>query len=262
MTELIQLRHATVQSLFAEVDHVVAVCQWVKDILVRNGVPLHKITLCRQGVAEDPDSSNSKLRESRPTPQSPMRMVFLGRLDEMKGVHILIHALRSMPQLALRLAIYGVAQGEAGVRYRRKLHQIAARDPRVEFHPPVLNGEVTSILQRYDLVAVPSQWLETGPLVVLEAFAAGIPVIGSRLGGISELVRDGVDGILVEPSDVNAWALALRRLSHDSTIHDALRANIRPPKRISTVAREMAALYTDVLEQRAGRHQSRTEPAV
>ena len=50
--------------------------------------------------------------------------------------------------------------------------------------------------------------------------------------------------------------------SQDSSITNAVRANIRPPKRVSTVAREMAALYTDVLEQRAGRPQSRTEPAV
>ena len=51
-------------------------------------------------------------------------------------------------------------------------------------------------IRKYDALVVPSVWLETGPLVVLEAFAAGVPVIGSRLGGIAEMVRDGVDGLL------------------------------------------------------------------
>ena len=59
-----------------------------------------------------------------------------------------------------------------------------------------------AFLSRIDVLAVPSQWLETGPLVVLEAFAAGTPVIGSDLGGIRELVSDGRDGLLVPHDDV------------------------------------------------------------
>src|SRR5207249_11023510 len=75
-------------------------------------------------------------------------------------------------------------------------------------------GEVTAVNRReafesFDTLAVPSVWFETGPLVVLEAFAAGIPVVGSNIGGISELVTDGASGMLVEAANVNAWAKAL-----------------------------------------------------
>ncbi len=101
-------------------------------------------------------------------------------------------------------------------------------------------------LRDYDLLVVPSQWLETGPLVVLEAFAAGIPVLGSRLGGIAELVKDGENGILVEADSVAAWAAALNRLSRESELLRRLRSGVRPPRTMADVAEEMLALYHSI----------------
>ena len=80
-------------------------------------------------------------------------------------------------------------------------------------HAAVAPERVIGIMADYDLIAIPSRCLETGPLVALEAFAAGVPVLGANLGGIAELVRDGVDGILVAPDDPSAWAAAIARLS-------------------------------------------------
>ena len=69
---------------------------------------------------------------------------------------------------------------------------------RIRWLEPVKPEKVVETIGKYDALVVPSVCLETGPLVVLEAFAAGVPVIGSRLGGIAEMVRDGVDGLLFE----------------------------------------------------------------
>jgi glycosyltransferase involved in cell wall biosynthesis len=88
--------------------------------------------------------------------------------------------------------------------------------------------------------------METGPLVVLEAFAAGVPVIGSRLGGIAELVDHGIDGLLVETESVPAWTDVLAQLLQDADLLPRLRAGIRPPRRMSTVADEMLALYHEL----------------
>jgi glycosyltransferase involved in cell wall biosynthesis len=83
--------------------------------------------------------------------------------------------------------------------------------------------------------------------VVLEAFAAGIPVLGSNLGGIAELVTDGVDGVLVEPDSVDDWARTLARLADNPVALAALRAGVRPPRRLSVVASEMRKVYDNVL---------------
>jgi len=107
------------------------------------------------------------------------------------------------------------------------------------------------VLSAYDFVAVPSRWLETGPLVVLEAFAAGVPIIGSRLGGIAELVRDGMDGILIEADSVGAWSATLQRLCDDRALVERLRWNIRYPRTMDDVADDMIALYHRLPARRA-----------
>jgi glycosyltransferase involved in cell wall biosynthesis len=111
---------------------------------------------------------------------------------------------------------------------------------------------VADSMSSFDLIAVPSRWLETGPLVVLEAFAAGVPVLGSDLGGIAESVRNGVDGALVRPGDIDAWSEVISRFAADRRLVAALRQNVRPPRTIDEVAREMSEVY------RSTAHFSRT----
>ena len=244
MTELVQLRHETVRSFLTEVDHVVAVCEWVKDVLIRNGVEAQRITLCRQGITDD---DNTPAQAPIRTAFKPLKVVYIGRLVPTKGVHILIRAFQLAPQLGATLAVYGVAQDLASNKYEQELRRAASSDDRISFHPPIPNADVVSTLQMYDVLAAPSQWLETGPLVVLEAFAARVPVIGSRLGGIIELVRDGLDGILLNHNNANDWAKVLHRLADHPNTLARFRENIFPPRRMSSVAKEMGELYTKQL---------------
>src|SRR5439155_619642 len=131
------------------------------------------------------------------------------------------------------------------------LRTLAASDKRIDFHAPVPVTKVASTLRQCDVLAVPSQWLETGPLVVLEAFAANVPVLGSRLGGIAELVRNGFDGILVEASNIDEWAATLKRLSQEMSLVERLKANIRPPRTMANVAEDMLKIYTNASDVRS-----------
>ncbi len=250
--ELTSLRHRCAREFLAEADHVVAVCEWVRAVLLRNGVPAEKITLSRQGLCQNPEAGRSSVRNSPPRctgEKAALRVAFLGRLDPTKGVDVLLRALKGVSELKLVLDIYGIVQGEGGERFRRTLQALAAGDSRISFHPPLAASEVVSALGSYDVLAVPSQWLESGPMVVLEAFAAGVPVIGSRLGGIAELVRDGVDGLLVEPANVMAWTETWRRVCTEADLLPRLRAGVRAPRTIEAVAGEMANLYDQLLTQ-------------
>ncbi|AFZ27926.1 glycosyltransferase [Cylindrospermum stagnale PCC 7417] len=245
MTELVNLRHANLNSLLSEVNHIVAVCNWIKDVLLLNDVPLSKITVIPQGLCHD----LTKKANYSPQCYTPtLKIAFLGRLNPTKGIHILIAALRAVPDLPISLDIYGVSQGIASDTYQQELQALAANDPRIRFKPPVPAEQVTVTLVDYDLLAVPSQWLETGPMVVLEAFAARVPVIGSNLGGIAELVQSEVNGILVEPSSVTAWSQALQRLCQDRDLLMRLGSGIQPPQRMETVATQMLSIYRAALQ--------------
>jgi glycosyltransferase involved in cell wall biosynthesis len=167
----------------------------------------------------------------------------VGRLHPTKGVDTLIAALRAQPHLQATLDVFGIVQDGASSTYERSLRALAENDPRIQLRPPLPGDKVVDALATYDVLAVPSRWLETGPLVVLEAFAAGRPVVGSRLGGIAELVRHGVDGLLVEPESIVAWGTALGALATDRPLLDRLTAGVRPPRTIRDVADEMEAMY-------------------
>jgi glycosyltransferase involved in cell wall biosynthesis len=255
MRSLIELRHQATRALFHEVDHVIAVCEWVRNVLLRNDVPAEQITLSRQGVAPSlaPRSELPALSSALPASSSllpafsssrPLRLCYFGRLDETKGVHLLISALHLLPSAPVTLDIYGVAQPAAGADYVKRLKHMAGNDARIEFHPPVPAGDVVATIRRHDVLAVPSQWLETGPLVALEAAAAGVPVLGSNLGGIAELVTDQ-HGWLVSPDDPRAWAAKIGQLVEEPSLVAAaqtnlLRARVRC---MSQVAAEMASHY-------------------
>lgn len=227
-----------------KVDHVVAVSQWVSDVLRRNAVPAAKITLSRQGIGARGQVS---LRTKQRAQAGPMRIAYFGRIDRDKGTDLLARALKMIPTALVEVDIFGIRQATGPDEVYDWLAAQAQQDPRLILRTSIAPEEVIGVMADYDLIAVPSRCLETGPLVVFEAFAAGIPVLGANLGGIAELVRDGVDGILVAPDDAAAWAAAIERLVEDRRAIHELRARIAPPRTMDAVADDMATLYARAL---------------
>src|SRR5262249_49461969 len=136
-------------------------------------------------------------------------------------------------------AVPGTADESA---YERGVRKLADGDPRVAFAPALPRSEVAATMSQHDALVVPSVWLETGPLVVFEAQAVGLYGVGSRRGGIAELVDKSDGGELVEPSSVPAWTAVIARLA-------ARHANAALPRRpckvrtMAATAAEMADLY-------------------
>ena len=239
-TELVEVHNSAARELFAEVDSVVAVCEWARDVLIRNGVDARKIILCRQGLGGQVRNSGGERPRST---NGLLRIAFLGRLDATKGVEILIDALQLAPELRASVDIFAVTQGAKAQALRDALLAKSARDKRICFKDPIPAESIVDRLREYDVLAVPSQWMETGPLVVYESFAAGTPVLGSNLGGIAELVRHDVNGLLVEASSREAWAKALRRLVEEPALLPKLRLGIGPVRTMQHVAGEMQSVY-------------------
>lgn len=255
MSELIQARHDVLRRMMTEVDRIVAVCKWVQEVLVLNGVPPTKVSLSRHGIQSESKQAAPAEPSAAHEAQHETRIAFVGRLDPTKGLDVLIRAFRMASTMRARLDVYGIIQSPANAAYDSEMQSLAVGDPRISFRGPIPPGETVSRLRDYDILAVPSHLLETGPLVVLEAFAAGIPVIGWNLGGIAELVHHGVNGLLVESDSVTRWVEALQQVANDAGLRARLKAGVRPPRRSVDVAHEMLALYQSLLEA------DRTNPA-
>jgi glycosyltransferase involved in cell wall biosynthesis len=211
-------------------------------VLCRNGVPEAKITLSRQGIDREP-------LPERPAPadaSGPLKIAYFGRIDRTKGPDLLARALSLLPEADVRICVNGVCQpgSEPDAEW---LAQQASLDGRLKLLPAVAQHEVVDAMAAHDIVAIPSRWLETGPLVALEAFAAHVPVLGANHGGIAEIVRDGIDGVLVAPDDPVAWAAAIDRLARDRALLHRLRTGITPPRTADAVADDMADLYGRLL---------------
>jgi glycosyltransferase involved in cell wall biosynthesis len=241
--ELMDVRRAAVRQMLAEVDHIFAVCAWAQDTLVANGVPQEKITLSRQGV---PYPVGSAQNVSAAFDSDALRLAFLGRADAVKGLETAIAAVKKVGSGNVSLDIFAVAQGVEGTAMLESIRQGCARETRIRFRPPIPAEQVTATLRDFDALLVPSRCLETGPLVVYEAFAAGIPVIGSDLGGIAELVDEGVNGMLLPPGSVEAWARAIARLATEPGLLKKLKAGRKLLRTAEDTARDAAMVYAKV----------------
>jgi glycosyltransferase involved in cell wall biosynthesis len=229
------------------VDRVHVYADWVRELMARNGVPPEKIRFFRTGLPMTPTQAAPR------TPRKPgevLRLVMVGRCDRTKGQAVLIEAVKGLPQkVAVQVEFIGPYWD--ATEYGRGCLQAIAGDAR--FLPPrkVPHAEIPGVLAKADALVVPSLWLETGPLVVLEAFASGVPVVGSRLGGIAELVRHERDGLLFEPNSAEQLRAAILRLASDAGLHERLRQGIEPPRTMRQVAADADAMYREMLVDRA-----------
>ncbi len=176
------------------VDQFITPSRFYRDIFVRWGEPAGKFTVLPNpaDVADEPAEGGGGY------------ILYVGRLSQEKGVDTLIHAIARTPTLPLRIA----GAGPEEERLRQLVRTLGAAH--VTFLGFVQQEELARIRARAEALVVPSVWYENCPLSALEALGQGIPIIGSRIGGIPELVRDGKEGLLAEPGDVNAWAASLQ----------------------------------------------------
>jgi glycosyltransferase involved in cell wall biosynthesis len=224
---------------------IVAPSRWVEEGLLANSIAPVKLTVSRQGVASG--LVEEAARGARKPPSKDLIVGFVGRLEHYKGAHILLEAMAQIPRhLPLRLRVAGSGTEP---EYLRKLIVAAGQDKRIEFCGSISRKEVPDFLRSIDVLAVPSNYMETGPLVVLEAHAFGVPVMGADLGGISERIRDGVDGWLLPFDDSAAWAATIQQIVLDRAKLAQIASNIEPCRTMGDVASEMAALYRQILAE-------------
>ena len=130
------------------------------------------------------------------------------------------------------------------------LRQLAGDDPRIHLHGRFENRDVAAIVAGLDLLIVPSNWYEVGPLTIMEAFAVGTPVIAAALGNMADLVHDGVDGLHFRPDDAADLARQLRRIRDDPELLPRLRQGIVPPISIDDEMRTLLRIYEDAIAHR------------
>ncbi len=145
----------------------------------------------------------------------PIRFGFIGQLSTIKGVELLLGVLEKMPQQGWELLVAGKGSQEYESRLRERYKLPAVRY--LGFVSP------ETFFPNIDVLIVPSVWHEPFSLVVIEAFAHGVPVIGSRRGGIPELIDEMRTGILFDPDDADSLQRAINRILLEPSLVDDMR---------------------------------------
>jgi len=196
-----------------------------------------------------------------PAEQDPHRILFLGRLEREKGVTYLIQAmpriLASDPEA--RLSIVG--EGTQSETLRQQALELGIQD-QVEFHGKVPHTEVQRLLGRARVNVLPSVWSENSPVTCYESFSVGLPMVASHLGGLPELVREGVTGLLARPRDPVDLADKILRILLSDELHaklsDAARLELQrydPDAHLE----QMDALYAGASKASVGQHEAQLD---
>jgi len=238
---MLQERDAYAKEISGQVDVFVSPSQFLKEKFIAFGIPREKILYSPYGI----DHDNFKRLEKAKS--GVIKFAFIGILLPMKGVDMLIEAFRRIPNKNAELLIFGKPYPYAGYEgYCALLKKNAAADSRIKFRGEFDNAKIAEVFAQFDVLVVPSIWLENAPLVIQEALLAKTPVLASRIGGIPELIEDGKNGLLFNPSDVNDLRKKLQYLIDNPSKIELLGAYNSQVKDISENAKEIEEIYSRV----------------
>lgn len=171
----------------------------------------------------------------------PLRFLFVGRLEYVKGLDLLLEALGELHHCRFELWIAGDG------RERERLQQLAAQyglSHHVSFLG--LRRDIPALMQTTDCLVLPSRW-EGLPVAILEAMASGLPVMATAVGGVPEVIEDGVNGYLVASEDVVALRQRLQAIMAApqalSIMGERARESVMANYAVEVVAAQIRALY-------------------
>jgi glycosyltransferase involved in cell wall biosynthesis len=232
LLEALEERRRYLQEMFGAADLVISNSRFLREMLTAHGLHNPRFQQLRQGIDTERWVGDG---EKEPSPY--LRVGYIGQIARHKGVDLLVRAFRRLRAEGPppRLLLYGNA--EQFPAFTRHLRRLMDGDGRITFAGTFPNERVLEVHSGLDVLVVPSVWYENSPNVILEAFAAGTPVVASDRGGLAELVQHGVNGLLFRMGDAEDLARQLQRIVDRPGLLESLREGIPPVK---TVQEEMA----------------------
>lgn len=230
-----------VRATFGVADRVIVLSEEWRDYFAANVCDPSRLVVLHNGVNVPPEACE---------PSSHQDVLFLGRLDANKSPDVLLYAsreaLKEFPSMRL---LFG---GDGDVSTYRQLAEELGISHRCEFLGWVSGEGKERLFKRAGIFCLPSK-NEGMPMSVMEAMAHGIPVIATRVGGVPQLVEDGVDGFLIDVDDVACLSGLLLDLERSPErrmqIGIAGREIIRAKFSISVAIDQLVGVYNDVMKE-------------
>jgi glycosyltransferase involved in cell wall biosynthesis len=173
--------------------------------------------------------------------------LYFGKISREKGVETLIKAMETIKEGQLVIA----GEGEEEERLKRYIDQ--NRIGNVKFMGFMERSKLNELIRASRFVVLPSEWYENSPSVIYESFALGKSVIGSRIGGIPELIKEGVNGLLFEPKNVEDLAEKISYLYHHPLLAQKMgmeaRKNVEEKYSVEEYYHNLLSIYQNLVHK-------------
>lgn len=225
-------------------DCVIAPSRAIAEALMRNSVPENKIRVVPHGIIP----FEKKPLEPGLTERT-IRFGFIGRISYVKGLHVVLDALKLLPSNAnYELHVYGDAATKNEKCYAKVLQEKSKGLP-VVWHGKVQYNNIQEAYYSFDVMLLSSICLEVFGLTVLESLSSGRPVIATRCGGPEDIIEDGVDGMLVEPNDVQDLYSVLKRCIDEPDYVKQLSSSICKINTLENHLNELESIYNQLQDK-------------
>jgi len=196
----------------------------------------NRFTLSRHGF----DYAKKK-RHFFKNPGDVITFGYIGTVQYHKGAHVMVEGFKRARHQNIRLEVWGGCFHEVG--FQRSVKKIAGKDDRIKFKGSYDFNDIENILEGIDVVIVPSIWYENAPLTITSSLAYGVPVITSNIGGMSELVKDGHNGLTFRVGDSSNLSAKISMIASNPAIINAFKHNIQYPIRVEEEAFNTELIY-------------------
>ena len=193
---ILQLQNNLID-IFDSCEKVFVLSEWYKKVLLLNDLPSEKIVLLPKVSPLKKTNVLNKIYDTT----SVIKLVYVGRITKIKGLHILLKSLSLIKNNKWELSIYGQIDDN---NYFLDCQKLINNKSQVHWKGLIYHSDIITSLNEYDLLIFPSEIEEMSPLIIQEAFAAGLPTLSSNVKSIKEIIVHNVNGFLFDVGDANS----------------------------------------------------------
>lgn len=242
--EQLKKRSSMVKEALENIDFFWAPSQYIKNQFLKFGIHSDRIILYYPGL------NISKFQKSQDKINGKITFAFIGTIIPAKGLHVLIRAFNDIGSDVAELKIYGKLKKYVGFEGYSQSLKRSIKNKNIKFMGEFNHDAVTGIFEDIDVLVVPSIWQENHPLIIREAFLLKKPVIASRIGGMTEIVKDGINGLLFDAGNFKELKEKIEYIISNPAVLDVFSGNMGEIKSIEEDAKEIEEIYSKLIEQR------------
>ncbi len=237
-SEIIHNHNTRLHQIFRLSDRVVTLTDWYKEVLIKNNVEQNIIRTVYQGL-----SNYTKIKSQIQKDKKVLKLVYVGRITEIKGIHVLIKALEIIKGQEITLAIFGE---DDNTTYGSVLRLKTESNSNIIWKGKIPPHKVREEIAKYDLLCLCTTITEMSPLVFLEARSVGVPIIASNVLGNAKLIDDNINGFLFDFNNSKSLSRKLIEIINNPKLLEQVSLIKNEIVTFNDIALEYSKIYSEL----------------